>query len=121
MVRGRTHVAQRRKADVGIIGDYDEIAVEREIRSAGETMACDLSDCWLMHVPKGTKLSLDMFEIPAVFVDPSAGTTIDVVVSLRLRRREIVASAECGTIRPQDHAMHRSVIVGFPERIDEFR
>ena len=62
-----------------------------------------------------------MFEIPAVFVDPSAGTTIDVVVALRLRRCEIVASAECGPIRTQDHAMHRSVIVGFPERIDEFR
>lgn len=120
LVWRRTHVAKRWEADVGIVGGDQYIAIERQVGAPGQAMTVDLGDRRLVHVPECAQLSLNALEVPGVFVDSTAGAAFDLIVAIDSRRSQVVPGTKSRTIRAENHAVYRTVVVGFPQRVLEF-
>ena len=91
MIGRRPHVPQRRESDIRVIRHDDHVAIEREVRSSGQTMAMDLGNRGLVHLPEGSHASLKTLQHPAVIVDPPTGSPLHTVIGTgQVARRQII-------------------------------
>jgi hypothetical protein len=106
---GRAHEAGRRVADLGVVGDVDQVAAGGEFAAAGQAIAVYLGDHRFVEVPD---LEPTLHDMARPLVGAAGGVVglVDRVVG-----GQIVTGAERRAGAAQDRDLHRWIGVGFLE------
>ena len=67
--RRRTHRADRREADHGVLGGDDDVGEQDQVGAASETVAVDFADDRLVHVEDRHPRALRLLHAPGVVVE----------------------------------------------------
>ena len=89
----------RREANLGIVGGHDHVAVEGQVRAAGDAVAVDLGDYRDTAVPDVGPLVGDVAHQGDILFDCHRGP-----VTIRAPRCDVVAGAERGARAADDDA-----------------
>ena len=111
LVVRRRHGAHGRIADLGVLGDVDQVAGDREFGAAGQAPAVHLGDHRLGQVPDA-ETALDHVPGPL----PLAARRL---VGRRADPGQVVAGGEAGSGAAQDHHPHLGVAVAGLERRED--